>query len=97
MTVVTEVTVTVVAMMTVVAVMTVVHAVAVATAATVATTVPAAGGCVSRGGEGRSRQSDSGNSGSEDRTLHRTSPGFLQSDHRPGVCPISALRSPLGM
>jgi hypothetical protein len=90
--------VVVMAVMAVMAMVAVVTMMAVMAVMAVATTaVPAAGGRVSRGGEGRSRQSDSGNSSSEDRTLHGTSPGFLQSDHRPGVCPISALRSPPGM
>ena len=60
-------------------------------------TMPAAvtaGRRVARGGEGRNRQHNGSSSGSEDRTLHWTSPGLIQSDHRPGVCPVSALKRP---
>jgi len=87
-----------VAVMTVVVVAVVVMAVVVMAMVVMAvmamTAATMAGRRIARGGEGRNGQRNSGDSGSEERTVHETTPGLIQSDHRPGVCPVSALRSP---
>ena len=89
--VVVTVVVVAVVVMAVVAVMAVMAMMAMAMTAAVA----AAGRRIARGGEGRNRQHDGSGSGGEDGTLHfRLLLGLIQSDHRPGVCPVSALRRP---
>lgn len=68
----------VVAVMAMMAVMTTMMAMAM-------TAVPATSRRVARGGERRNRQRDRSGSGGEDSTLHfQTTPGLVQSDHRPG-------------
>jgi len=84
--------VAVVAVMAVVAMVAVMAVMTVMTVMAMTATVPAAGGRVSGRRKRGDGQRDSGDSGGEDGTLHRTSPGFVPERPSPWVMPISALR-----
>ena len=58
------------------------------------TAVAAAGRRIARGGEGRDGQRDSSDSGSEDSTLHGTSPGVDPERPSPWGIPVSAPTRP---
>jgi hypothetical protein len=94
MTVVVVVAVVVVAVAVVAMVVMAVVVMAVVMMTMAMTAVPAASRRITRGGERGNGQRDGSSSGSQDSTLHFNFSSFAQDDHRPGVCPVSALRSP---